>query len=949
MKGKSNKKLLYFIAFLLPILLYTLVFAVHHIYPFGDSTVMTGDMRYQFVDYLSYLKTILFGNNDLNYSFSKNLGGSMAGFSAYYFASPMNLITLLFPSSWLPVAESLIILLTLGLSACAGFHLLAEVYGADKRLLPFSTAYALSGFPVTYFQLTMYSASLILFPLIVLGIIRIVKNPRRKGLYFWTLFLAVLSNYYSGFMICIFSALFFGWLLLLGRKANMDRCRVKELFTSFALTSILAVMLTAVELLPAVLSLKGEKDKLALGFFQMFPIHQLPTQLYTGSFKGNISYGLPNIFCGILVAILFFFYILDRRFSLRERVLSGGFFLFLCVNMWMNMLNVIWHGLNHPIGFPYRYSFMVSLFMIFISCREFLALTEGKRAVGLEKVLTDQVLWDEWPEIFEPAQNGSEESAQTGAEGLTQGKAEDPARAGAEGLIQGKAEERAQTSAKAGNVTFKAFSAAAPFLFRVVFPVCGLFLAYSAYLILSHNYCIGKKEVLLDSVCILLFVGSILLALIKKIPFKAVFWVFFTVELLDLTYNASDVINYFDMGSFSEYRDYVEKTEEKIEQVRTFASEEETDPGFYRLEKFYRRSHNDPMQFNYAGLSHFSSSEKKDKIKFLGKLGFRDNGNWSFYNEASTKFIDCFFGIRYFLSQHDYMPNRYKMIAREKKNYIFRNADAMPLVFACNSAIRDIDYRDYINPFALQEDMANSLNGKENGIFEEAERVGFRTVNLKEEKREGYTHYERINENEEAYVEFTLVAPEKQNVLAYFDAPHTQNAEIIYEDYNAGGYFSTYRWNILNMEDHREAGEFPVKVRLVDKSLDLGKVYFYVEKRENVTALMEELKENPSYLQKITSSHLKGNVSVSEEKGCVLLTIPYDKQWKVLVDGERVETKPAVGMLLSFDAHPGSHELELVYSPEGETAGRIMSLLALLLAVSYWIREMKKTIREKRP
>ena len=57
------------------------VFALHGIYPFGDSTVMTGDMEYQFVDYLAYLKTIVFGSNDFSYSFSKNLGGSMAGFS----------------------------------------------------------------------------------------------------------------------------------------------------------------------------------------------------------------------------------------------------------------------------------------------------------------------------------------------------------------------------------------------------------------------------------------------------------------------------------------------------------------------------------------------------------------------------------------------------------------------------------------------------------------------------------------------------------------------------------------------------------------------------------------------------------------------------------------------------------------------------------------------------
>ena len=85
MAGKAVKAKFYLTSFFLPIMILVVVFALHGIYPFGDKTVMTGDMEYQFVDYLAYLKSIVFSNNDFSYSFSKNLGGSMAGFSAYYY------------------------------------------------------------------------------------------------------------------------------------------------------------------------------------------------------------------------------------------------------------------------------------------------------------------------------------------------------------------------------------------------------------------------------------------------------------------------------------------------------------------------------------------------------------------------------------------------------------------------------------------------------------------------------------------------------------------------------------------------------------------------------------------------------------------------------------------------------------------------------------------------
>ncbi len=74
----------------------------------------------------------------------------------------------------------------------------------------------------------------------------------------------------------------------------------------------------------------------------------------------------------------------------------------------------------------------------------------------------------------------------------------------------------------------------------------------------------------------------------------------------------------------------------------------------------------------------------------------------------------------------------------------------------------------------------------------------------------------------------------------------------------------------------------------------------------------------------------------------MITTIPYDKGWKILVDG--VE-QPAVKMLDSFIGvrlTPGSHTIEMSYRPEGLDIGLMISigsavlLLFIALGGRFW-------------
>ena len=59
--------------------------------PFGKLSILTSDMLIQYKDYYGYLWDVLHGQASLDYSFSKSLGGGMAGLVAYYLTCPLNL------------------------------------------------------------------------------------------------------------------------------------------------------------------------------------------------------------------------------------------------------------------------------------------------------------------------------------------------------------------------------------------------------------------------------------------------------------------------------------------------------------------------------------------------------------------------------------------------------------------------------------------------------------------------------------------------------------------------------------------------------------------------------------------------------------------------------------------------------------------------------------------
>ena len=382
---KRTAAALLILAFLIPVFLFACVMLLCRVTPFGDKTLLIWDADGQYSAFLAAAQRIVTGQADPLYSLEKSAGSSLAGLIAYYMASPLNVLTALFAPGDIVSAFHGLVLVKIGLSGLTFMILLRRRWGAGWPGLLFSTAYALGGYTASYFWNIMWLDAVIALPLIALGIHGIVARRGGRLLYTVALGYALLSNYYTGFMLCLFSVLWFVYLYADARLSG-ERPRFIRTAGAFAASSLLAGCLAAVMLIPAFLALRRGYEVFALEEplnERMFPLIELMTKLFTGAASFELLRSdLPSIYVGLPVLALFGSYALNPSFPARRRVLSAALVGVFLISFQMSGPYLLWHGLDLPQAMPARFSFLFSFLLIDLAYESFRTLSEPRAGLA---------------------------------------------------------------------------------------------------------------------------------------------------------------------------------------------------------------------------------------------------------------------------------------------------------------------------------------------------------------------------------------------------------------------------------------------------------------------------------------------------------------------------------------------------------------------------------------
>ncbi|MCR5222224.1 MAG: YfhO family protein, partial [Lachnospiraceae bacterium] len=123
-KFKDSKTAIYICAFLIPFLMMIVFWALCGVYPFGKSSILTGDMDLEFVDFYAYFINTLKTNNDWSYMLTKTLGGDFPGLAAFQLRDPLLFLLLLFPGEKIAAGIELVFTLQISIAGLSASVLL---------------------------------------------------------------------------------------------------------------------------------------------------------------------------------------------------------------------------------------------------------------------------------------------------------------------------------------------------------------------------------------------------------------------------------------------------------------------------------------------------------------------------------------------------------------------------------------------------------------------------------------------------------------------------------------------------------------------------------------------------------------------------------------------------------------------------------------------------------
>ena len=339
---------------------------------------------------------------------------------------------------------------------------------------------------------------------------------------------------------------------------------------------------------------------------------------------------------------------------------------------------------------------------------------------------------------------------------------------------------------------------------------------------------------------------------------------------------------------------------------------------FYRIEKGESRTKNDGAWMNFPSASLFSSVASAAMSDFFKSVGCESSTN-AYSVKGSTPFIDALFATRYGIYPDQQPADGLKeQIGRQGSMWFYENKYTLPVGFVMPQDMETNWVLDSGNPANVQNDLSSVL-GVSNLLV----------------PAEGVSEGKKLTFTADASGDYYVYVPNKK--------VEEVSAEIgersLSFDNVDRGYFL-------------ELGYLPKGQEVILQSQTDGNPAMQAEIWRFDPEAMEEiyqcLSKSPLELSSWTDTGLAGSIN-TPEGGTMFTSIPYDKGWKIWVDGTAVSGRPVFDAFLGVDLEPGEHKIRLSYEPQGLKTGAVITGVSAAavaaLAVCGWMKNKKKFLK----
>ncbi|MBR6162837.1 YfhO family protein [bacterium] len=370
----KKRVIIYSLSFLLPLFALLLICCFQGIYPFGNALFLHFDNEFETLNYLAFFKSLYSEHHNFFYSLSKSGGSGLLDFNLFYgMYNPINFFLFLFPNDKLDIGLQWLTLIKMSLAGFTFNYFINRIYPLSKKSLIVSSSYALSGYLLGHITNIIFFDGYILLPLMILGIIKIIKE-KKAGLFLGISLASMVCNAFTCYISLLFSFMFFFYYLLSQYNLKEQKAEIisaiKKYFTSLGIF----LLLTAVLYIPVIYTLFESKFAISLKPVDNFYINPLLllSRFFTGCVEYNYSdYNVPYVFCGIFIFFMVILYFYNQNISLKKRLCSLVFLTFIFSCFFLQPLHNMWNlFVSMPYGFIYRYGFIFTFLFLYISYEE---------------------------------------------------------------------------------------------------------------------------------------------------------------------------------------------------------------------------------------------------------------------------------------------------------------------------------------------------------------------------------------------------------------------------------------------------------------------------------------------------------------------------------------------------------------------------------------------------
>lgn len=386
------------------------------------------------------------------------------------------------------------------------------------------------------------------------------------------------------------------------------------------------------------------------------------------------------------------------------------------------------------------------------------------------------------------------------------------------------------------------------------------------------------------------------------------------------------------------YRDVVE------EQNRQAVKEAlKDDDGYYRTEQMGSDDENAAdlnriWDVDQNITSIYSSAYNPDYQTFRQKtFGLEEPfRNGMMQSVSKNPVFQRMMGVRYIVSDSD-VPG-YTLVKKCGTTGIYQNKDAAPVMYATDRVMTEEEYKKLTFPYNQTAFLEYAVVGEHTESSDQNIMTAYAPVSLKmaNNRTTGGAEQKTMQQEGQKQILFLRFrvdnAHPNKDVAVWINGIRNKLSAKDHVYYNENKIF-TYAVPLKDGEDNISVTFGKGKYRLRHVQAYLGSLPERSELLYQSEIQVDKKQTEDNVIQ--------GTIRVKKD-GWFITSIPYDKHFKIYIDGKETEIQKVNTAFLGCKIESGNHELKIIYHAPGTTTGKVLSLIGIAGFVLVLVQEKRK-------